>query len=241
MSSDEYKSSAPFYDRILAPLLKPLRTDISTYIQYRRYKNVIDVCCGTGDQLQMLEHDSMNLVGVDNSDSMLEHARKRCSDNVTFHHLDAEQMQPPDEPFDCALLVFSLHEKHATIRDRVFSNARRMVRQGGSLIIADYSAQYEGLKGTLIGNLLIPIIERGAGKTHFRNYTDWKENGGLEGFLDRRRLPVDIISRPYGGTVLCCAVTINDDWQEFSKHIALLNKSLESPSTELTKPNGKQS
>ena len=50
---------------------------------------------------------------------------------------------------------------------------------------------------------------------------------GLEGFLDRRNLPVDVISRPYGGTVLCCAVAINDAGEAFNEHIALLNRSLQ--------------
>lgn len=227
MSSDEYKSTATFYDHILTPLLQSLRTDIRTFIQYRGYRNIIDVCCGTGDQLQVLEGEGMNLVGVDNSVSMLEKARNRCSDGVKLHLLDAEQMQPPEQPFDCALLVFSLHEKHATIRDLIFNSTRRMVRQGGSLILADYSTNSEGVKGTMIGEFLTPIIERCAGKTHYQNYVDWYKNGCLEGFLNRHRLPVDVISQPYGGTVLCCAINIDDAVQTFNKHIELLNRSLE--------------
>lgn len=226
MSPDDYKSSATFYDRMLTPLLRSLRVDIRTFIHYRGYRNVLDVCCGTGDQLQALESENMNLVGVDNSVSMLEKAKNRCSDKVKLHLLDAEQMQPPEEPFDCALLVFSLHEKHTTIRDHIFNNTRRMVKQGGTLILADYSGESEGVKGSIIGGFLTPIIERCAGKTHYQNYLDWYKNGSLEGFLDRHRLPVDVISRPYGGTVLCCAVNIDDAAQNFKKQIELLTRSL---------------
>ena len=227
MNPDEYQSSATLYDCMLPPLLRPLRKDIRTYIHYREYRNVIDICCGTGDQLQMLERGDMRLVGVDNSFSMLEKARSRCSDKVALHLLDAEQMGPPEEPFDCCILVFSLHEKHPARRDQIFNNARRMVKQGGSLIVADYSRDGDGVKGAVIGGFLMPIIECCAGKKHYQHYLDWKRKGGLEGFLDRRNLPVDVISRPYGGTVLCCAVAINDAGEAFNEHIALLNRSLQ--------------
>jgi len=213
-------------------MLRTLREDISTYINYRGYRSVIDICCGTGDQLQMLQRPSMNLVGIDSSSSMLDIAKKRCPEQVELHLLDAQQLQPPREPFDCALLVFSLHEKHATIRDQIFANARRMVRQGGSLIIADYSGIADGMKGTLIGSVLTPLIERCAGKEHYRNYVDWRERGALEGFLDHHGLVVDVISRPYAQTVLCCAFTVNDDKEEFSRHLALLNHSLKPGATQ---------
>ena len=227
MSQDEYKSTAPFYDRVLTPMLKTLRKDICTYINYRGYHSVIDICCGTGDQLQMLQRPSMNLVGIDNSAAMLAYARNRCSEHVALHLLDAEQLQPPEEPFDCALLVFSLHEKHPTTRDRLFANARQMVRQGGTLIIADYSHAIEGMQGKVVSSLVTPVIERCAGKEHYRNYQDWRTRGALEGFLDRHGLAVDVISRPYAQTVLCCAHVVNDDKEEFGRRIALLNQSLE--------------
>jgi len=227
MNPDEYKSYAGFYDRLLTPLLRQLRVDIRTFINYRGYRNVIDICCGTGDQLQMLERDGLHLVGIDSSSAMLERARNRCSDTVTFYRLDAAQMHPPAEPFDCALLVFSLHEKHATIRNQIFHNARRMVKQGGALIIADYSGAVEGTAASIIGRLLLPIIERCAGTTHYHNYTDWMKNGALEGFFDRHRQPVDIISRPYTGTVLCAAVTVNDTSEAQNRQFALLHQSLQ--------------
>lgn len=228
MNPDEYQSTAVFYDRILTVLLRPLRVDIRTFIHYRGHRSVIDICCGTGDQLQILEGDAMHLVGVDNSAAMLAKARNRCSDNVVLHLLDAEQMQPPEEPFDCCILVFSLHEKHPTKRQHIFNNARRMVKQGGSLILADHSGNIDGVKGSVIGGFLMPIVERCAGKTHYQNYLDWNRSGGLEGFLDRRNLPVDVISRPFGSAVLCCAVQINDAAQAYNEHIALLNRSLQS-------------
>jgi len=223
---DEYKTTASFYDRCLTPLLKELRTDISTYINHRGYRRVIDICCGTGDQLKQLQNSADELVGIDNSVSMLARARRNCADSVALHLADAEQVEFPEGHFDCGIISFSLHEKHESLRDIIFSRSRRLIRQGGSLIVTDYSAVFSGAKGTLLGNLIIPVIERFAGKDHYRNYLSWMRRGGLEKFLRDRRQTTRIISQRFGDTILCCAVDIDDDARAFEKHIALLNQSL---------------
>jgi demethylmenaquinone methyltransferase/2-methoxy-6-polyprenyl-1,4-benzoquinol methylase len=165
-------------------------------------------------------------VGIDNSAAMLARARQNCSDNVILHLTDAEQLDFPDGYFDCAIISFSLHEKHETLRELIYTSVRRVIRQGGSLIICDYSGNPVGLKGTVLGHLAIPIIERLAGRLHYRNYLSWMRQGGLELFLQQRCQAADIISRRFGGAALCCAVTIDDELRAYQKHIALLNQSL---------------
>jgi len=223
---DEYQSTATFYDRCLTPLLKELRTDICTYIHHKGYRKIIDICCGTGDQLKLLEHGADLLVGVDNSVSMLARARRNCSDTVALHLADAEQIEFPDGSFDCGIISFSLHEKHESLRDIIYSQSRRLIRQGGSLIVTDYSTDSAGTGGHLLANFVIPIIERFAGKDHYRNYLSWVRQGGLEKFLLDRKQTTRIISQRFGDTVLCCAVSIDDEAQALNKHIALLNQSL---------------
>jgi ubiquinone/menaquinone biosynthesis C-methylase UbiE len=223
---DEYKSTAFFYDRCLTPLLKELRTDICTYIHHRGYRRIIDICCGTGDQLKLLENDAVELVGVDNSVSMLARARRNCSDAVMLQLADAEQVEFPDHHFDCGIISFSLHEKHASLRDIIYTNCRKMIRQGGSLIVSDYRTACSGVKGHLLANFLIPVIERFAGKAHYRNYLSWMRRGGLETFLQDKDENIRIISERFGDTVLCCAVSIDDEARALKKQIELLNQSL---------------
>ena len=86
-----------------------------------------------------------------------------------------------------------------------------------------------GLNGFLLGDLLIPVVERLAGRDHYRNYLSWQRDGGIESFLQRRSDRVDIISRRFGGSVFCCVLAINDDFKTYQKHLALLNKSLSPP------------
>jgi demethylmenaquinone methyltransferase/2-methoxy-6-polyprenyl-1,4-benzoquinol methylase len=85
------------------------------------------------------------------------------------------------------------------------------------------------MNGFLLGDVVIPVVERLAGKDHYRNYLSWQRNGGIEAFLQRYSDRVDIISRRFGGSVFCCAVAIDDELKNYQKHLALLNKSL-SPS-----------
>lgn len=227
---DEYGFTATLYDRCLTPLLSALRIDIRTFIQYRGYHRIIDICCGTGDQLQLLENGAEELVGIDNSVAMLAKARQNCSDNVALHLVEAEQLDFPPRYFDCAIVSFALHEKHQTLGDLIFSNAKRIVKQGGSIIITDYSRSSTGLKGFLLGDILIPVVERLAGRPHYLNYLSWKRDGGIEGFLQKQRqTKVDVISRRFGGTVFCCAVSVDDDTQTYQKHLALLNRAFPTP------------
>lgn len=168
----------------------------------------------------------MELVGVDNSISMLEQARRNCAADVQLHLLDAEQQCFTAGEFDCAIISFGLHEKHPASRKTIFDNTRKLLRQGGAYILADYSGASEGLKGFWIGGFLVPVIERCAGKKHYQHYLSWSKQGGLEGFLGRRKEVADVISRPFSGAITCCAITIDDEVRTYNKQIALLNKTL---------------
>ena len=221
---DDYSLSAALYDRCLTPLLKPLRIDIRTFIQHKACCRILDICCGTGDQLRILENGADELVGVDNSAAMLARARQNCSERVILHRGDAAQLDYPAGSFDCAILTFALHDKPQTQREQIFTSARKVLAQGGSLIVADYCKSPSGLKGFILGDIVIPVVERLAGRDRYRNYLSWQREGGIEGFLQQRSTTVDIISRRFGGTVFCCAVSIDDELRNYQKQLELLNK-----------------
>ena len=226
MTTDAYHSKAGIYNSCMVRMLKRLRQDIKTYVAFKNYRSVIDVCCGTGDQLQLLDGPNMDLCGIDNSIAMLEIARESCSDTINLHLLDAEQESFDPGSFDCAIISFGLHEKHPTAAQTIFSNSRKLVRQGGSLVLTDFCQVPSSASGTMIGSFLVPIIERLAGKQHYQHYLNWLDQGGLEGFLDRQRLSCEIISKRFSGTVLCCAIEIDDERELKEKSYALLNRAM---------------
>ncbi len=231
MSTDEYHSSAVIYNYCISPLLQPVRRDIRTYIHYKGYRQIIDFGCGTGDQLRLLDDPGMSLCGIDKSLAMLEQARRNCSDRINLHLLDAERDLVDSGSFDCAIISFGLHEKHPAVADTIFKNCRRVVRQGGALVLVDYTKVPSTLPGRLYSVFLIPLIERLAGKMHNAHYHGWMQRGGLEGFLRTHRSYeeiIEIISRPFDGAALCCAIIIDDDLHAKTHSYALLNQSLTS-------------
>jgi len=226
MKPDTYERIADYYDMLFSFFLKELRSDICTYISHKGYKRVLDVCCGTGAQLLLLKRSGMKLYGIDNSPFMLEQARKTCPPDIELRLLDAERQAYDDDSFDCAVISFALHEKHPTASHIIYSNCKKMVRQGGAVIIADYNRAPSHLSGAFVGKCLIPVIERFAGKQHFTNYNKWMKQGALEGFLDRHQITSDIITQPLKQTVLCCAVKIDDSLDSYAQSFGLLEQSL---------------
>ncbi|MBE0583584.1 MAG: class I SAM-dependent methyltransferase [Desulfofustis sp.] len=226
MSPDHYRSIAPLYDRIVSPLLEPVRRDIAAYIRFKRHRRIIDVCCGTGAQLRQLEAPGLELCGIDNSLAMLEQARTTSPDTIAYHLLDAQQEAFAPGTFDCAIVSFALHEKHPGAALAVYANSRRMVRPGGSLIIADFSRPPASMAGMFLGRLAIPLVERLAGRDHYRAYRQWMEHGALEGFLGDQGVSSDIICRPFRRCVLCCSVAVEAGGLSLKSSLALLNQTL---------------
>ena len=224
--NDDYQRIARMYDLFLSTALKHLRQDIRTYIFHKKYQRVVDVCCGTGQQLRELSRTGMHLCGIDSSLAMLEQARKVCSDEVDLHLLDAEQDSFAADSFDCAILSLALHEKHPSSARTIYSNCYRLLREQGALIIADFNPPASGILGSFLGRCLIPLIEKCAGADHYRNYTQWVDNGGLEKFLARLNVTAEIISQPLHGNLLCCAVIKNDYSKISQQNFALLDLNL---------------
>ena len=226
MFPDHYRSIAPLYDRVVSPRLQTVRRDIAAYIRFKGHRRIIDVCCGTGDQLRLLEAPGLELCGIDNSLAMLEQAQKKGPKTISYHLLDAEQAPFAPGSFDCAIVSFSLHEKHPGAALAIYANSRRLVRPGGSLVIADFSRPPATPAGILYGRIAIPLVERLAGRDHFAGYRSWMKHGALEGFLNSRQVSSDIICQPFGRSVLCCAVTVTAGGLSLDSSLALLNYTL---------------
>jgi len=226
--NDDYRRIAKIYDLFFSAALRQLRQDIRTYVFHRNYHRVVDICCGTGEQLHLLSRSDMQLCGIDNSLAMLERARTRCPEQVELHYLDAEQDSFSANSFDCVILSLALHEKHPATATTIYSNSHKLLRQQGALIIADFNQPPPGIIGTVLGKCLIPLVERCGGTDHFRRYSHWLENGGVVEFLARRNLAAEVISQPLHGNIICCAVIKDDDRKAAQHNFALLDLNLRS-------------
>jgi SAM-dependent methyltransferase len=96
---------------------------------------VVDVGCGPGFLLGCIERwfPFAELIGVDQSEDLLEVAQSRCK-SMTALKGDASRIPLPDGSADAA---FALHVvEHLKQPDVFFAEARRVVRPGGLLVVA---------------------------------------------------------------------------------------------------------
>ena len=96
-----------------------------------------DLGCGTGQLAWSLAPFVHRVVGVDESDQMLDAARKRLesADNVVLRRGRLEELPLADGELDAALLVLVLH--HLTDPAAVLGEAARSIRPGGRLLVVD--------------------------------------------------------------------------------------------------------
>jgi len=182
---DEYKNTAFIYDLLLSRGLASIRRDICTYLRRKNATNILDICCGTGEQLRLLSNDNMQLTGVDISPAMLSKARATSPSSIHYLETDATNLSLKDNGYDGIIISFALHEKSATHHEAIFHEACRLLKNTGHIIIADFCTPTTVYTSQIVGKLLIPIIERAAGLNHYQNYRYWMEQGALEGFLQK--------------------------------------------------------
>jgi SAM-dependent methyltransferase len=99
-----------------------------------------DLGCGTGSLALALSHHVAHVHAVDGSEAMLTSARQRLADaaNVTVSAGSLEKLPLDDASLDAAVLMLVLH--HVAEPSRVLREARRVLRDGGRLLIADMCA-----------------------------------------------------------------------------------------------------
>lgn len=207
-NNDEYKKIAAIYDFILSWPLRSIRYNILSFITSKHHKQIIDLCCGTGEQLLGLAHPDRHLTGIDLSPAMLIQARKKSPESITYLQGDATLATVEADFFDCAILSFALHEKSEKIHNRLFVKACDIVRPGGHIILCDFSQVTDSTLSQFFGHVLIPMVEKLAGSKHFENYQYWMRHGALESFCARHNKQPEQISSHYSGTIQLVSITV---------------------------------
>lgn len=176
------------YSIFIDPLLRDIRTYISKFSGMKRGDKVLDVCCGTGDQVFYYGKGSIIATGVDLSPGMIEAAEKRKEKsgltNVSFRVANAKQLPFKDNSFDFASICLGLHEIKRDERDKIISEMKRVVKKEGFLIFIDFQVP---LPSTII-SYLVKAIEYFAGRNHHECFKDYIEQGGLDEILNRNQL-----------------------------------------------------
>lgn len=176
---EEYQYSAKIYDPLLSPFIRPIRKRVLALIKHYRYRSILDVCCGTGDQLKLLKEHGIDAEGIDISDAMLSVAGKG-KHKVDCIHQDAAQMHYQTAKFELVMTAFALHEKDHTTARKIVEEMVRVASKEGDILIVDYELSE---KTSVLSKKVIYFIEWIAGGAHYRNFRDYIDKGGLPALL----------------------------------------------------------
>ena len=183
--TEEYKY-ANIYDPLLFLFIRSIRKKVVALVKKHQYKKILDVCCGTGDQLKLLKKHGFDAKGIDLSESMLNVALggKLKAD---CRLQDATQMRFDNDLFDLSMVVFALHEKHTDSAKKILEEMLRVTRENGHILIVDYEITHQ--TGP-VSKALIYFIEWIAGGEHYRHFKAYLKAGGLPDLLSGM-LPIE--------------------------------------------------
>jgi demethylmenaquinone methyltransferase/2-methoxy-6-polyprenyl-1,4-benzoquinol methylase len=179
----DYQFIAPFYDLLLGPFMRSIRRDVFEIVRRLQPKNVLDVACGTGDQLRLLTENGINAVGVDMSEAMIRICRKS---NPTSDCLlqDASSMAFQRHCFDLVMISFALHETGWDSSEKILQEIHRVLKPSGHLLVVDYTDFQET---PFYVRQTIRMIEFMAGQRHFGNFRTYHHKGGLNTLIDKEK------------------------------------------------------
>jgi ubiquinone/menaquinone biosynthesis C-methylase UbiE len=176
------------YSTIVDPLLKDVRTCVVELSGVKAGDWVLDVACGSGDQVFHYAQKGAIVNGVDENPNMIELAEKNWErfrfNQATFDIASATELPFPDGYFDCVSISLVLHEMKRDERNKAVSEMKRVVKKKGTLVFADFQVP---LARNFIG-YFIRTIEFIAGRENHRCFKDYMAQIGLKGILKEARL-----------------------------------------------------
>lgn len=142
------RSHARYYDLVLRLSAlghgRPLQERVVELANLAPGEKVLDVGCGTGS-LALAAKARVGprgaVYGIDASAQMLERASRKARRRgleIHFRTAAAEALPFPDHGFDVVFSTLMLHHLPRAVRLRCMKEARRVLRPGGRLLVADF-------------------------------------------------------------------------------------------------------
>jgi ubiquinone/menaquinone biosynthesis C-methylase UbiE len=201
MGRNLYKKTARWYDTFVGPLTDELRVTGMEMFPATEGMLVLDVGCGTGTVLNLYQKAGCRVFGIDSSPAMLEVARQKLGKRAELRLGDASQMPYPDETFDLIIAVLALHEMPAPTRSAAMSEAKRIMKKEGRILLIDYHPGPIRFPSGWLSKAVITFFEVTAGGEHFRNYRDFLARCGLPCLITTHQLSVDKMKIVNGGSL----------------------------------------
>ncbi len=145
----------PLYD----PLVRLLGADavkraLVEQAALRPGQAVLDVGCGTGSLATLIKavNPGVQVTGIDPDPKALGRAKRKALRAGVSIRLDrgfADALPYPDASFDRVLSSFVFHHVAPAERPRMLSEARRVLKPGGSLHLLDFAGPEPGVDGAV--------------------------------------------------------------------------------------------
>lgn len=151
----EYYSAFKAYSDIHSPEYQRRIENIEPLLMkfMKERGRVLDLACGVGGFSFLLEDLGFEVVGLDNSNFMLEKARefaKERESRVKFVEGDARELPFGDNSFEYVLFIDSLVHFEPSDLSRVFREVARVLKPGGKFLL-----QFTDLRA------LLPVLLNG--------------------------------------------------------------------------------
>ena len=206
MTHDPYRRLAKFYDACTEPFNAGLRHMGLKLARPRLGQRVLEVGCGTGTNLLHYQQAGSEVFGIDLSPRMLAQAHRKLGSRARLHQGDVARLPYPDVVFDLAVAMLTLHEMPRSKRSAVMEEMARVIKAEGQLLLIDFHpGPLQFPRGYGIKPFIL-MIERLAGREHFRNYCDFIARGGLPPLLDAAGLRIDRQRVVSGGNLVLLRV-----------------------------------
>jgi len=167
------------YGNLIDPLFRDVRKFAPEFAGMKAGDKAIDVCCGTGAQVLEYGRRGIEATGIDIDPNMLKVAiknkEKENAKNVSFQLADATHLPFPDKCFDYASVSLGLHDKEKSMRYKIVSEMKRVVKNNGTIIIIDYQTP----PPAHIWAFAAGAVERLVGGEHYRAFKEYMENDGV--------------------------------------------------------------
>ena len=168
------------YTEILDRPLMGIRRNVNELVLAGGLFPVLDICCGPGTQCGRLRKERGPVFGLDINLRMTKYAAARHP-GAMFICADAVFLPFPPRSFQGIIISFALHEKPPGIRPRLLAAAKEALAPGGRIVLVDFEQPWSA--GSNAALCYISLIERLAGRRHYRNGRDFLERGGLRAIL----------------------------------------------------------
>jgi SAM-dependent methyltransferase len=101
-------------------------------------ERILELGTGTGEAARRVldHHPGATLVGLDESESMLEHARGALPGNTELR-VSRVQEPLPDGPFDLVFSALTVHHLDSAEKARLFRRIAAVLRAGGRFVLGD--------------------------------------------------------------------------------------------------------